>query len=63
MGFLDELVKLRKNNPSPYPVYIGDVEVGEVVVPPLPWWAVVLVVVGGFAGAAALFERLRRWLK
>jgi len=65
VGFLDELVKYkprrkRRNPNSPYPVYIDGVQVGELVVPPLPWWVVALAVIGGAAGVASLLERLRR---
>jgi len=65
VGFLDELVKYKprrkKHNPSSsYPVYIDDVHVGEFVVPPLPWWAMVLIVVGGVAGVASLLKKLKR---
>jgi len=65
MGFLDELVSYKprrnknKSNPG-YPVYINDVKVGELVIPPLPWWAKVGIALGVIGGAVVIYERVRR---
>jgi len=68
-GFLDNLIRREvgesksgktQSNPEVYPVYIDGVEVGELVVPPVPGWVIAGAIIGAVGTILMLLERIRR---
>jgi len=60
MTFLKELVRetpKAKGNPSPYPAYIDDVEVGELVIPS---WLIAAAIIGAAGTAFMILERIAK---